>query len=65
MTLLFGRLVQDFTDFATTLYLIEAGDENAAARFDAVAASFRSAAAANASYLVYIGEELNARISIV
>ncbi|PBK67246.1 P-loop containing nucleoside triphosphate hydrolase protein [Armillaria solidipes] len=55
MTLLFGRLVQDFTDFATTLYLIEAGDENAAARFDAVAASFRSAAAANASYLVYIG----------
>ncbi|KAK0503658.1 ste6-like protein [Armillaria luteobubalina] len=55
MTLLFGRLVQDFTDFATTLYLIEAGDETAAARFDAVAASFRSAAAANASYLVYIG----------
>ncbi|KAK0222157.1 ste6-like protein [Armillaria fumosa] len=35
MTLLFGRLVQDFTDFATTLYLIEAGDETAAARFDA------------------------------
>ncbi|KAK0459997.1 ste6-like protein [Desarmillaria tabescens] len=55
MTLLFGRLVQDFTDFATTLYLIEAGDEDAAARFNSVAASFRAAAAANASYLVYIG----------
>ncbi|KAG7444173.1 P-loop containing nucleoside triphosphate hydrolase protein [Guyanagaster necrorhizus] len=55
MTLLFGRLVQDFTDFATTLFQIEAGDEDAAARFDSVAASFRAAASANASYLAYIG----------
>ncbi|KAI0639804.1 P-loop containing nucleoside triphosphate hydrolase protein [Trametes polyzona] len=50
MTFLFGRLTQDFVNFATTSGPISQAE--AAAR---AAAAFKHAAALNASYLVYIG----------
>lgn len=55
MSLLFGRLTQEFIAFGTVLQGAAKGDPNAIAGVPAAAESFRRAAAANASYLVYIG----------
>ena len=58
MSLLFGRLTQDFVSFGTTLNnstLPGAAGDQARADFPAAAAAFRHSAAQNASYLVYIG----------
>lgn len=50
MTLLFGNLTQDFVVFTTVL-----GDPAKQDQIPAAADAFRSSAAKNASYLVYIG----------
>ncbi|KAH8825379.1 multidrug resistance protein 1 [Flagelloscypha sp. PMI_526] len=55
MSLLFGRLTQDFVNFGTTLAKANAGDTAAAGQIPAVAAQFRHSASLNASYLVYLG----------
>ncbi|GJE98503.1 multidrug resistance-associated ABC transporter [Phanerochaete sordida] len=58
MSLLFGRLTQDFVNFGTVMASANAagpaGDQ-ARADLPAAAAAFRHSAALNASYLVYIG----------
>lgn len=54
MSLLFGRLTENFVTFGTML----ASGNSDPAQLAAAAASFRQAAALNASYLVYIGKEL-------
>ena len=50
MSLLFGRLTQNFVTFAQ---ILNGGDE---ADLPKAAADFRRASALNASYLTYIGE---------
>lgn len=58
MSLLFGRLTQDFVSFGAALNnLTLPGPDGDAARanYPQAAAEFRHAAALNASYLVYIG----------
>ncbi|KAF8627411.1 hypothetical protein AX17_006226 [Amanita inopinata Kibby_2008] len=55
MTLLFGNLTQDFVNFGMILNDARNGVPGAAEKIPAAAASFRHAAAKNASYLVYIG----------
>ncbi len=54
MSLLFGRLTQDFVAFGTALIEKET-DPTIASSLPAIAASFKRAASLNASYLVYIG----------
>ena len=60
MSLLFGRLTQDFVNFGSVMANTTSSDPavaaNATAALPAAAASFRHSAALNASYLVYIGE---------
>jgi ATP-binding cassette, subfamily B (MDR/TAP), member 1 len=59
MSLLFGRLTQNFVEFGQTINAANTpGDQQAMsqAMVPAAAAAFRHAAALNASYLVYIGE---------
>ena len=58
MSLLFGRLTQNFVEFGTVLNMANAGDPDALQQLGAAAAGFRHAAAQNASYLVYIGMPL-------
>lgn len=57
MSFLFGRLTQDFVNFASTL--TAAGDQNDLQAQGAAAAqltaAFKHSAALNATYLVYIG----------
>ncbi|KAF9557590.1 P-loop containing nucleoside triphosphate hydrolase protein [Agrocybe pediades] len=55
MTLLFGRLTQDFINFTQVIRLANAGSTEAQESIPAAAHAFRVAAAKNASYLVYIG----------
>ncbi|KAI0350350.1 P-loop containing nucleoside triphosphate hydrolase protein [Trametes cingulata] len=55
MSLLFGRLTQDFVTFGQTLKHAQSGDASAAAAVPGAAAAFKHSAALNASYLVYIG----------
>ncbi|KAI5988986.1 ABC transporter transmembrane region-domain-containing protein [Pisolithus albus] len=63
MTLVFGRLVQDFVSFATALDVYQSAESsgNATAissalqNFDSAASEFRKGAAQDASYLTYIG----------
>ena len=55
MSLLFGRLTQDFVSFETTLNAINAGDTDALSSLPEVQAGFKRSAALDASYLVYIG----------
>ncbi|KAH8822799.1 ste6-like protein [Flagelloscypha sp. PMI_526] len=55
MTLLFGRLVQDFANFGITLARIQMGDTSAQGSFEQARKGFKAAAALNASYLTYIG----------
>ena len=53
MSLLFGRLTQNFVEFGTVLNMANAGDPDALQQLGAAAAGFRHAAAQNASYLVW------------
>lgn len=59
MSLLFGKLTQDFVNFQITIGSLESSDPNVAAQaaqsLPAVAAGFKASAAMDASYLVYIG----------
>ncbi|KZP07068.1 hypothetical protein FIBSPDRAFT_804345, partial [Athelia psychrophila] len=55
MSLIFGNLTQQFVVFGETLALAQSGDAAAAARLPAVVTAFRTGAAQDASYLVYIG----------
>jgi ATP-binding cassette subfamily B (MDR/TAP) protein 1 len=55
MSLLFGRLTQNFVDFGSIITRANDGDSAAQAELPAAAASFRSAAASNAGYLTVIG----------
>ena len=57
MTLIFGRLVQDFISFQQSFAALQQDPTpEAQAAFQVTAAHFRSTAATDASYLVYIGE---------
>jgi ATP-binding cassette subfamily B (MDR/TAP) protein 1 len=66
MTLIFGRLTQDFVTFGLAeneyYQALQSGDANvveqAQAALDAAASGFRQSASLDASYLVYIGEFL-------
>lgn len=58
MSLLFGRLTQNFVEFGTTLNEVNMGNQTAVAALPAAAAGFRKAAALNASYLTYIGAHI-------
>ncbi|EIW81034.1 P-loop containing nucleoside triphosphate hydrolase protein [Coniophora puteana RWD-64-598 SS2] len=63
MSLLFGRLTQDFVNFGSELVNLEgilstgnsSAIQQAEQSLDSAAVSFRHSAASNASYLVYIG----------
>ncbi|KZT18619.1 P-loop containing nucleoside triphosphate hydrolase protein [Neolentinus lepideus HHB14362 ss-1] len=55
MSLLFGRLTEDFVTFGHVSALADAGNAAAQAELPGAAASFRHAAANNALYLVFIG----------
>ncbi|KAF8442930.1 P-loop containing nucleoside triphosphate hydrolase protein [Boletus edulis BED1] len=57
MSLIFGRLTQDFVSFGTAeaAYYQQINNATALQELEAAAAQFRSTAALDASYLVYIG----------
>ncbi|KAI6046276.1 P-loop containing nucleoside triphosphate hydrolase protein [Pisolithus marmoratus] len=63
MTLVFGRLIQDFVTFATALEIYQSAESSgnttaissAKQNFDSAASEFRRGAAQDASYLAYIG----------
>ena len=65
MSLLFGRLTQDFVVFGSDVMRAQQGDTTAAGDLPAAAAAFKHSAALNASYLVYIGERLPPALSCV
>lgn len=58
MSLIFGRLTQDFVNFQITRTSADAGDPDAIAALPAAAQNFRKSAGLDASYLVYIGISL-------
>jgi ATP-binding cassette subfamily B (MDR/TAP) protein 1 len=58
MSLIFGRLTQDYINFQITRVTAESGDPNGIAALPAAAERFRRSAALDASYLVYIGISL-------
>lgn len=55
MTLLFGRLTENFVTFARIISQAQRNVPGAAKQLEQAASDFRRAAAKNASYLVYIG----------
>ena len=55
MSLIFGRLAQDFVNFQIIRAQVEKGLPEGLAALPDAAAHFRRAAALDASYLVYIG----------
>jgi len=55
MSLIFGRLAQDFVDFQIMRTRADQGDPEGIAGLPEAASHFRRAAALDASYLVYIG----------
>lgn len=55
MSVIFGRLTQDFVNFQIVRANASEGNPDAIAALPAAAAGFRRAAALDASYLVYIG----------
>lgn len=55
MSLLFGRLTENFVEFGTVIQQSNLGNATAQAELPGAAASFRRASALNASYLTYIG----------
>lgn len=55
MTLLFGRLTDDFLNFARVLSDARGGIPGAAEKLPDAAQHFRQSAAKNATYLVYVG----------
>ena len=58
MSLIFGRLTQDFVNFEIVREGAQSGNADAIAGLPAAAAHFRKASALDASYLVYIGISL-------
>jgi ATP-binding cassette subfamily B (MDR/TAP) protein 1 len=56
MTLLFGRLTQDFVAFGIIVTRVQSGDAVAQTLLPQAAANFRSSAASNAGYLACIGK---------
>lgn len=58
MSLLFGRLTQDFVTFTIVTNEASSGNTTAQALVPSAASNFRHSASQNASYLVYIGEYL-------
>jgi len=55
MSLIFGRLTQDFVNFQIVRLGADNGDPASIAALPGVAENFRKATALDASYLVYIG----------
>ena len=55
MSLIFGRLTQDFINFQVVRVEAEQGLADGIAALPEAAAEFRRASALDASYLVYIG----------
>ena len=55
MSLLFGRLTQDFVNFQIVLGRAQAGDLAAKERIPQAASAFRNSASQNAIWLVVIG----------
>ena len=55
MSLLFGRLTQDFINFESVLRQANDGQPTAVDSLQEAAAHFKHMAALDASYLVYIG----------
>ena len=55
MSLIFGRLTQDFVNFQIVRAQAEAGTPEGIAALPEAAVRFRKASALDASYLVYIG----------
>src|SRR5579872_6730156 len=55
MSLIFGRLTQDFVSFQIIRSQAQQGNPDGIAALPDAAAHFRKASAADASYLVYIG----------
>jgi ATP-binding cassette, subfamily B (MDR/TAP), member 1 len=56
LSLLFGNLTQDFVNFQIIVASAGTGNATAQAGISAAASHFRSTAAKDASYLVYIGQ---------
>lgn len=64
MSLMFGRLTEDFVSFNTMLnYAYHDGQNNQTAidQIPVAAAGFKRSAALNASYLVYMGTSISSR----
>lgn len=55
MSLIFGKLTQQFVVFSATVVKAKAGNPQAIQDLPNIAAEFRRTAALDASYLVYIG----------
>ena len=55
MTILFGKIVQQFVNFSTVLANAKAGVPGASEQIPIAAAEFRSSAARLATQLVYMG----------
>ena len=59
MSLIFGRLVNDFLNFQRSVAAVQANDTpEAEASLAVTAAQFRHSAATDATYLVYIGDSV-------
>ena len=64
MSLLFGRLTQNFVNFAMSLG--SANDpQTQAEQLHIIAVAFKHAAALNASYLSYIGQSACCKLSLI
>lgn len=55
MSLIFGKLTQDFVNFEIIRAKVEQGLEDGVAALPEAAAHFRRSASLDATYLVYIG----------
>lgn len=58
MSLLFGNLTQDFVNFSVATNNLDPNDPDSSTKLDEAAKAFRHVAAADASYLTYIGTSL-------
>lgn len=58
MSLIFGKLTQQFVVFSATVMRANSGNQQAIDDLPKIAADFRKTAASDASYLVYIGKFL-------
>jgi hypothetical protein len=67
MSLIFGKLTQDFVNFEIVRAQAEQGNADGIAALPAAAAQFRKTSALDATYLVYIGispSSINLRSSL-